>query len=88
MIEAACARPEPVEFWARQFAECWYRGQGHVANDFRRFVSAHRIPPDAHEEVCERAQELLLVCVPAPLPHLYPSAPGRQTAAGREMVGT
>lgn len=67
MIEAACARPVTVEFWARQFSERWYRGQGHVANDFRRFVSAYRVPPEAHEEVCERAQELLLASVPAPV---------------------
>lgn len=51
---------ENVDFWARQFAERWYRGQGHLANDFRRFVAAHRVPRSARGEVCERAQELLL----------------------------
>jgi hypothetical protein len=60
MDPPACARRESVEFWARQFAGRWYRGQGHLANDFRRFVSAHRVPADAHEDVCDRAQELLL----------------------------
>jgi hypothetical protein len=79
MIQSAGAPLEAVEFWARQFAEGWYRGQDHVANDFRRFVSAHRVPPDAHEEVCERAQELLLVC---------PPAPGRRAAAGDDRAGT
>lgn len=84
MIEPASARPEPVEFWARQFAEWWYRAHGHVANAFRRFASAHR---DAHEEVCKRTHELP-VCVPAHLHHLPPSASRRQAAAGRKKVGT
>ncbi|HVH13570.1 MAG TPA: hypothetical protein VM759_10980 [Longimicrobium sp.] len=81
VMEPAGACPQPVEFWARQFVECWYRGQGHVANDFRRFVSAHRVPGEAHAEVRERAQELLLVDVP------YPALGSvRRAVGGQEAV--
>ena len=85
VMEPAGACPQPVEFWARQFVERWYRGQGHVANDFRRFVSAHRVPGEAHAEVRERAQELLLVEVFANDPH-FAFAPGRQAAGNQETV--
>lgn len=53
-------RPEVVDACARRFVEGWYRKQGPLADGFDRFVSAHRVPAEMHEDVRERAQELLL----------------------------
>jgi hypothetical protein len=50
---------ESADFWARQFAGRWYRGPAHLANDFRRFTSAYRVPAAAQGDVRERARELL-----------------------------
>lgn len=50
---------ESAAFWARQFAGRWYRGPAHLANDFRRFAAAYRVPAAAQADVRERAGELL-----------------------------
>lgn len=50
---------ENTEFWARQFAGRWYRGPGHVENDFRRFATAYRVPARVRAQVLARALGLL-----------------------------
>jgi hypothetical protein len=48
-----------TDFWARQFAGRWYRGQASVENDFRRFAAAYRVPAHARARVRARAGGLL-----------------------------
>jgi hypothetical protein len=61
MSPAALLRErERMDGWARSFVERWYRGQGNLADDFRRFAREHGVPPEADACVRERAQELLL----------------------------
>lgn len=50
---------ENTDFWARQFAGRWYRGPAHLANDFRRFTAAYRVPAHARDRVWARASGLL-----------------------------
>jgi hypothetical protein len=52
--------PPAVDAWARGFVERWSRNDGALAGDFSRFLDVHQVPPDSHEAVRERAQELLL----------------------------
>lgn len=59
MDAARAEHEESADFWARQFAGRWYRGPAHLANDFRRFTAAYRVPPAAHAAVRGRARELL-----------------------------
>ena len=60
MIEVTQVAPLAVDTWARGFVERWSRDDGSLAGDFNRFLDAQQVPPDAHEAVRERAQELLL----------------------------
>jgi hypothetical protein len=59
MVKRAQERDEDAEFWARRFAADWYRGEAHLPNDFRRFASTYRVPPEARAGVLNRVGELL-----------------------------